>query len=155
MARLSAQPARCFDLSQPDTDIVLVCCVVVCVCVVCCIAVLGALAGQVLVWTAHPLWQLFVPTLTAVAVSLAAFLFLPSQQSQQKLIDRERSAQLITAADTDTAIHAPPPAPSVPPALLFSSLRSVLSGHFTPLSQLLSLLTSQYRHPTSAHSVCT
>ena len=110
--------------------------------------VVGALVGQMLVWTNHPLWQLFVPTLTAVAVALSAFLALPSQQSQQKLIDTEVSTQPATAVDGTAVIHAPPRAPSVAPGLLFASLRSVLSGNFSPLRQLWSLLASQYRNET-------
>ena len=117
-------------------------------CVWASVSVVGALAGQVLVWTYHPLWQLFVPTLTAVTVAFTAFLFLPSQQSQQKLIDAEMSAQQATAVDSAAAMHAPPPAPSVAPGLLYSSLRSVLSGNFTPLKQLWTLLTSQYSNST-------
>ena len=99
-------------------------------------------------WTSHPLWQLFVPTLTAVAVALTAFLFLPSQQSQQKLIDAETSAEQAATADSAGAIHAPPPAPALPPGLLFSSLRSLLACNLTPLSQLLAMLASQYRNST-------
>ena len=97
-------------------------------------------------WTDHPLWQLFVPTLTAVAVALAAFLCLPSQQSQQQLIDKEM--QPTASVDSAALIHAPPPAPPVPAGLLFSSLRSVLSGNLTPLWKLWSLLSSQYRNST-------
>ena len=109
---------------------------------------IGALVGQVLVWTSYPLWQLFLPTLTAVAVALAAFLFLPSQQSQRALVDTEVAVQPAKAVDGALTLHAPPSAPSVAPGVLFASLRSVLSGNLSPLSQLLALVASQYRNPT-------
>ena len=109
---------------------------------------IGALIGQILVWTDHPLWQLFIPTLTAVAIALVAFLALPNQQSQQKLIDAELTASPTTTEASTASIHAPPPAPTVPPSLLYSSLRSVLSGNFAPIVQLWSLLASQYRNRT-------
>jgi hypothetical protein len=86
-------------------------------------AVLGALTGQVLVWSGSPGWQLFVPTLTALSIALVAFAFTPSQPQR-----------------TDNAGSSPPAMQPLPPPVLRAA--SISNGPERESATMLLLLPS-------------
>ena len=112
----------------------------------CALQVAGALVGQVLISTGHGRWQLFLPTLTAIAIATVAFAFLPTPQQQRQLTSPDSTAPLYEDANKAEGDDSSSSSSSLPPSFSLRRLSSV--NALSLFSSLFSHLLAQYRRRT-------